>query len=384
MWLATLIATLSVLVVPDAASAAADPAKQRQDVKRQQAQSAAKLNAARASDREVRRALDAVAADVRAQEARSASAAQAAAAAGERLRRANAQAATVEARLDAVKDSARQIAVQAYMHGGTRRTVSAARTTDAMSFARSEFLRSSAMGSKRDLTDSLSATREDLEATRKVAESAALSASGRKRAAAGELAALRASRGRQAKLASAAEVRLERALAEADSLAQLDRRLAAEITARQRTYAGRIPANRASPSGSRPSGNVSLATVRGITVSTQIADQLERLLSAADGDGLRFGGSGHRSSDGQVAARRSNCGSSNYDVYDKPASQCSPPTARPGQSMHEQGLAIDFTHNGSLIQSRSSPGFQWLSRNASQFGLRNLPAEPWHWSTNGN
>jgi LAS superfamily LD-carboxypeptidase LdcB len=51
--------------------------------------------------------------------------------------------------------------------------------------------------------------------------------------------------------------------------------------------------------------------------------------------------------------------------------------------MHEQGLALDFTYNGSLISSRSNPGFQWLAANAAGFGFYNLPSEPWHWSTNG-
>jgi LAS superfamily LD-carboxypeptidase LdcB len=52
--------------------------------------------------------------------------------------------------------------------------------------------------------------------------------------------------------------------------------------------------------------------------------------------------------------------------------------------MHEQGLAVDLTYNGSLITSRSNPGFIWLDANAAGFGFYNLPAEPWHWSTNGN
>jgi LAS superfamily LD-carboxypeptidase LdcB len=51
--------------------------------------------------------------------------------------------------------------------------------------------------------------------------------------------------------------------------------------------------------------------------------------------------------------------------------------------MHEQGLAIDFTQNGSTL-TRGSSGFQWLVANAGRFGFRNLPSEPWHWSTNGN
>ena len=66
-----------------------------------------------------------------------------------------------------------------------------------------------------------------------------------------------------------------------------------------------------------------------------------------------------------------------------PPSSCSPPTARPGTSLHEQGLAIDFTNNGRLITSRSDPAFQWLAANAGGYGFRNLPSEPWHWSTTG-
>jgi hypothetical protein len=52
--------------------------------------------------------------------------------------------------------------------------------------------------------------------------------------------------------------------------------------------------------------------------------------------------------------------------------------------MHERGLAIDFTYGGSTIGSHSSPGYKWLAAHASQYGLYNLPSEPWHWSTNGN
>ena len=52
--------------------------------------------------------------------------------------------------------------------------------------------------------------------------------------------------------------------------------------------------------------------------------------------------------------------------------------------MHEQGLAIDFTYDGRLIQSRSNAGYQWLDANAATYGFYNLPSEPWHWSVNGN
>ncbi len=48
--------------------------------------------------------------------------------------------------------------------------------------------------------------------------------------------------------------------------------------------------------------------------------------------------------------------------------------------MHERGLAIDFA----ACSTRSTPCYQWLSRNAARFGLHDLPSEPWHWSTNCN
>ena len=49
--------------------------------------------------------------------------------------------------------------------------------------------------------------------------------------------------------------------------------------------------------------------------------------------------------------------------------------AKPGTSNHESGLAIDF---------KNTPGaYSWLAKNAEKYGLKNLPSEPWHYSTNG-
>lgn len=127
-----------------------------------------------------------------------------------------------------------------------------------------------------------------------------------------------------------------------------------------------------------------LVNVGGIVVNASIASQLRALLAAADAAGLRLGGGGYRDPAEQIALRRAHCGSSYYAIYQMSAAQCSPPTARPGTSMHEQGLALDLTSSGSLIQSRSDPAFQWLAANAGRFGFRNLPSEPWHWSINGS
>lgn len=127
-----------------------------------------------------------------------------------------------------------------------------------------------------------------------------------------------------------------------------------------------------------------LSTVRGIVVASSIAGQVSAMLAAAEADGIILSGGGYRDPAQQIALRRAHCGTSYYAIYQMPASQCSPPTAPPGTSMHEQGLAIDFTWNGSTIQSRSSPAFQWLAAHAGNYGFYNLPSEPWHWSVNGN
>jgi hypothetical protein len=129
-----------------------------------------------------------------------------------------------------------------------------------------------------------------------------------------------------------------------------------------------------------PTGN--LVDVRGIRVDASLAAALENLLAAADAEGLALAGGGYRSHDQQIALRRAHCGTSDYAIYEMPADQCAPPTARPGQSMHESGLAIDFTCSGRLV-AQGDPCYRFLMTSAAWFGLYNLPTEPWHWSTNG-
>ena len=131
------------------------------------------------------------------------------------------------------------------------------------------------------------------------------------------------------------------------------------------------------------SGDVPLTTVEGITVHSQISGQVAGLVQAARADGFTLTGGGYRDPARQIELRRQNCGSSQYAIYEMPSSQCSPPTARPGSSNHEMGLAVDFSCDGALIRSRSSACFTWMSANAPSFGLRNLPSEPWHWSVDG-
>ena len=114
-------------------------------------------------------------------------------------------------------------------------------------------------------------------------------------------------------------------------------------------------------------------------MAASIVTHVRELLAAAKADGLKLCGGGYRDSAGQIAVRKANCGTTPYDIYLKPAKECSPPTAIPGTSMHEKGLAIDFES----CSTHATTCFTWLAKHAATYGVKNLPSEPWHWSTTG-
>lgn len=268
-----------------------------------------------------------------------------------------------------------------------------------------------------DLTDRAA----DLDDARTAADAAAARAATTEEEVVVRVAAAEQARDQQVRFVAAVEAELERRLSEAAGLEQLDRQLAADIVRGEEELAARLRAEaeaaaraaaeraraeaelgvqaawrdepgvdghrlsaaRPLPSAARPpSGKV--VRVGGINVDSTIAEPLAALLAAATADGVALGGGGFRDGEAQLGLRAANCGTSSHDLYQKPASQCSPPTARPGHSMHEQGLAVDFTLDGALIGTRSNRGYAWLAANAARFGLHNLPSEPWHWSVNGS
>jgi hypothetical protein len=132
-------------------------------------------------------------------------------------------------------------------------------------------------------------------------------------------------------------------------------------------------------SGGVGTGGISLCWVGGIQVNCAIQGQLQSMLNAARADGVVLAGGGYRDPSEQINLRRSHCGSSYYAIYQMPASSCHPPTARPGTSQHELGLAIDFSPCG-----YGSAQYNWLKAHAAQYGFYNLPSESWHWSTTGS
>ena len=275
-----------------------------------------------------------------------------------------------------------------------------------------------------DILEELEVARQDLAKQEARERELATQASEASAEAQAELASLESTTSQQAEFIMEVEKRLEHQVAEAEALESLDPEVAEELRADQAALAAKIreilearelrkalealaaaqrqadeeAAQRAAEQQAPPSsggGAVDLGSASGsladvacpgggaITVDQTLADSLSAMLEAAAADGIVLCGKGYRDPQQQVELRRSNCGSSQYAIYEAPASACSPPTARPGTSMHEQGLAVDFTCGGSLISSQGSPCFVWLSNNAGSYGLYNLPSEPWHWSTDG-
>jgi hypothetical protein len=381
-------------VVGGARASGGDPSAEREKVRSQRAEVAAQVDALRAQDADVEAALADLEANVAGQEALLAEARRAAAAARDAVAAALEAEADAEARIDVLEDEVRERAVDAFIHPPGDDVFDTVESESLNDAAQRNALLSLQSDRDADILDQLDAAREDRAIARRNAQTALRRAEEKEAEADSRLEKVRAAREQHARFASQVQARLDAALAESAHLASVDAQLAQEIAAQQAALAARIKRTAGGGGGGggggvRRVGNVQLATATApsgcsITVNAEIVTNVQRLLDAAAADGVPMCGGGYRSSEAQIALRRAHCGESDYDIYEKPSYECSPPTAPPGSSMHEQGLAVDFTYGGSVIGSRSSPAFAWLDANASSYGLYNLPSEPWHWSTNGN
>jgi LAS superfamily LD-carboxypeptidase LdcB len=288
-----------------------------------------------------------------------------------------------------------------------------ARTGDIYKAARLQTLIGAAFGDINNTSDRLRALQIDMQVATKALNEAVVQRELLRSEAEVQLEQLLDAVGLQARVILEAEDRLEVRLYESAALAELDAEMSKEIEAENNNLSRVIKAEKAKRreeerlrleaerkrreaeearrrrllgiAGAPTSINFDkseLTVVWGIRIHESIADKLLALLKASSRDGIRLGGGGYRSSTSQIALRRAHCGTSNWAIYSKPSYQCRPPTARPGASMHERGLAVDFTQNGRALWSNTS-GYRWLKQNAAKYGLRNLPSEPWHWSVNG-
>lgn len=373
--------------VADAQLSGGNPSAERAKVRAQKAKVAGEVDALKATDAQVDRALADLDANVAGEEARYSEARRAQNEAEAAFAEAQAAVAAKRVEIDALKVEVRKFAVQAFVHPPGDDALAAMDTDDPGDAAERRALLELQSTNDSDTLDRLNAAEEDLRVQQDLADQANQRAKEKKAEAEGRLADVTAARNQKAAFADQVQSRLDHALSEAANLETLDKQLSEQIRQSEISRAGRAGTGTGKGGSNGPIGNVSTGRVScpgggGITVATSIVDDLQRLLNDAAADGVTMCGGGYRSSADQVATRRKNgC----PDVYNSPPSACSPPTARPGQSMHERGLAVDFTCNGGgVISSRSSPCFTWMNAHAGSYGFHNLPSEPWHWSTNGN
>ena len=401
---AAALAVASTGLVP-ATTAGADTAAEQRAVKQQRAEVAGQIDTLRASDAQVSQALADLDANVRATRAQVADAQRSVDDAEARAAQAERDAQATEARIEELRTQVVAAAVDAYVRPGGDQLLSVFQEDTANEASTKQALLDVTNGKKLDAADELSAAKRLLEDQRDEAEAARAEAEGRRRSLSEKAAGFESAQAEQQRVAAQISDRLSDRLAESQSLATLDAQLASRIASEQAAIAAQLAATRAAEAAAsssnagggsggggtggggpvtvipRPGG---LTTVGGITVAGSIASNLAGLLDAARAAGFSFSGTGYRDSSAQIALRRQHCGTSDYAVYQMPPDQCRPPTAIPGRSKHEQGLAVDFASNGRIIQSRSDPAFQWLASNAGRWGFVNLPSEPWHWSVDGS
>ena len=386
---------MAVVVVPVGAAAQepGDARAERERVRAQRAQLALQVDALEADDASLDRALRDIDDNLRGQQALLADAERAARDAEQRSNEARRAAETKAVELEALQQRMTALAVESYVNPPADDALDRLKAASATDAAQKQALISVRSSRARDVIDQLRATRAEYERERTEADEAKAQAEQSRREAQQRTIELQQARAVQTQFADQLEARLNAKLAEAGALAGVDAQLSATIAAEQAALAQRLrdvsPPPPAAGAPSRPSpppptvAPVPLTTVRGITVNRSIAASLEDMLAAAADQGIVLGGTGYRDPAQQIALRRAHCGSSHYDIYEKPPFLCSPPTALPGSSLHERGLAVDFTWRGRSITTQDNAAFVWLAANAARFGFYNLPGEPWHWSVSG-
>jgi peptidoglycan hydrolase CwlO-like protein len=376
-----------------------DARSDRDQVRADRAQVASNLDALRASQSELTAALRTLEENLRVEQGRLADAEQAVRAAEEQIAAAERGIDETTGRLRKLRATMAQVAVEAYVRPPGSSMSAVLESESASDAAERQALQSLRTNRDADLSDEIRTAKAELQARRRAAAAARERAERKRAEVAERVEKVQVAETQQERLVSQVGDRIQGQLAKAAELQAKDRELSNRIYREQLALAARLAEQRAAAQraaaaayndggredgpiggGSVPTGaNVPLCTVGGITVNCQIEGSLASMLSAARGAGVSLSGSGWRDPAAQIALRREHCGTSYYAIYQMSPSACRPPTARPGQSMHEVGLAIDFGN----CSSRSTPCFQWLASNAGSYGFQNLPSEPWHWSVNG-
>jgi hypothetical protein len=397
---------------------ASDPRAEREQVRAEQAQVASELDTSRASLEEIDDALQVLDDNLRTQEAALARTEAEVAEAEQDIADAEAAIERLETEIVTLKDEIRRRAVQAYVSPPGDDVLTVLDDQDFVSASSRKFYLELRSQDDADVSDRLDGAITEVDFQREKAEQARAKAEAKRKEQAERTESVRQAKAQKQELANKIQSTIDSQIARSIELQKTDRELSRKIAEQQAALVARLAAEKAAreaaaqeaaaqaakqatppPSNQSPgggestplppvtgggggtgTGGISLCSVNGIVVNCQIQGQLTSMVNAARGSGLNLTGGGYRDPSQQIQLRKAHCGSSYYAIYEMSPSACRPPTARPGQSQHEIGLAIDF-HNCSY---RSTACYQWLAANAASFGFYNLPSEPWHWSTTGS
>ncbi|HET6836240.1 MAG TPA: D-alanyl-D-alanine carboxypeptidase family protein [Acidimicrobiales bacterium] len=404
-WLRRVLAValaVAALAPPASYAQEPDPAateQQRDDVRAQQAEVVLELDALEAKDAEVRAALAEIERNVATQRSELQQAERAQAQREAELAEATRAVADAQHRIDELNKQADQLVVDSFVNPPSDYALEPLRAGSITEAAVMGAVLEMQGDRDAQVLERLAQAHDSLETEQANKADATAEAELARQAAAQAVADVEAALAQQQAFAADVEERLNAKLAESESLRTLDAALSDRLAREQAELAAQLAAAQAAAAQPPPSEDVApsqiapapggLATVTcpvggSITVAGSISVNVQALLDDAAADGVMLCGGGYRNPEEQIQLRMAHCGTSNYAIYQMPASQCSPPTAIPGTSMHEQGLAIDFTCNGGGTVSTGDECWDWLQANAAGYGLYNLPSESWHWSTNGN
>jgi murein DD-endopeptidase MepM/ murein hydrolase activator NlpD len=264
-----LLALVLLLVLGLAAPAQADSvstARRRQAAaKAKRAQLAARVNAARASDRQLESAVRALDSHIATQQAGTDAARQAAHAADQALAAVQTRLVTTQRQVTELRAAVKNRAVAAYVTPSGSGISEVLDSHDLNEASRKREMLDQVVGGNRSDLERLRATEEDLVLAQQQLGSAQREAAARRRQAEARLVALKYARSQQDRLRSALDDRIKDYLAEADAVAKEEASLVAYI----RTHSAPTRSSRGGDSGSvgRVSGAGLIWPVRGSVTS---------------------------------------------------------------------------------------------------------------------
>lgn len=282
-----MVALVLVLAPPADATSTAAARKRQEQVRAAKAKAAAQLNALRASDSQLEKAVATLASQVRAQDAKAVAARQALAVAEAAVKQAETRIANTEAEMTSLQGLVVDRAVAAYV----RPQQSAfAGLTDAKNLedaSRRTSMLQQVSNNNRDILDQLRATKEDLGIERENAAAARETAKSRREAVNAQLSTLKKNLSEKARLEAALDARIKSVTGEVEALSKADaeiQRLISENSAR----AAAQRASRGSASPTDAGGRISGSGMRwplGGAVTSEFGYRWGRLHAGLDIDG---------------------------------------------------------------------------------------------------